>query len=324
MLPAANATASGLLMFFHSCSHAGEDMFQLPEHRIVAITALRRGLAVLALTSSDRETGCWSEYDVIQLQEERIVDEWMKTESLPTDLPRIGMGTSSGTSILFSAYKVLGFQAMASYIMPDRFMAQDRTILTNGGTNLPASAFVNMLKDKLMSVRVTKHLAGLRLLWVPTKVFHVSPHPFTPELCNWRLPEVGDRRRCRNFLARVHSRYPGLLDKANNVLQPLVATDWQTVFQDSKLDDDLQHFVGAPPVDKGQLSPLQFSGHSWSWAAMVEEISVSYGEHEMTCEHRNEVFDFLMRNAGIEFESESDQRQGLVGIISQSVSKVSM
>ncbi|MGV2337482.1 MAG UNVERIFIED_CONTAM: hypothetical protein LVR18_26505 [Planctomycetaceae bacterium] len=324
MLPAANATASGLLILFHGCSHAGEDMFRLPEHRIVAITALRHGLAVLALTSSDRDTGCWSEYDVIRLQQESIVDEWMKTVGLPPDLPRMGIGTSSGALILFSAYKVLRFRAMASYIMPDGFTTQDMIIRTNGATNLPATAFVHMPKDKLTSVSVARQASALRLLGVPTKVFDVpAPHPFTPELCDRRLPEVGDRR-CQNFLARVRSRYPGLLDGANNVLQPFVAGDWQTVFQDSKLNDDLRHFVGAPPAEKGQLNPLQFSGHSWSRAAMVEEISVSYGEHEMTCEHQNEVFDFLMRNAGIEFESDNDQCQGLVGIISQSVSKFSI
>jgi hypothetical protein len=323
MLPAANATASGLLIFFHGCNHAGEDMFRLPEHRIVAVTALRRGLAVLALTSSDRETGCWSEYDVVRLQETNIVDEWMKTISLPTDLPRIGMGTSSGASILFSVYKVLGFHALASYVMPDGFATQAMIKETNDASNLPATVFVHMPKDKLTSSGVTRQASALRSLGVPTKVYDVRPHPFTPELCDRRLPEVGDRR-CHNFLARVHARYPGLLDKANNVLQPFVAGDWQTVFQDSKLDDDLRHFVGAPPAEKGQLSPLQFSGHSWSWAAMVEEVSVSYGEHEMTCEHRNEVFDFLMKNAGIEFEADIDQRQGLLGIISQSVSKFSI
>jgi hypothetical protein len=160
----------------------------------------------------------------------------------------------------------------------------------------------------------------LRSVGVPTKIFSVHPHPFTPELCDRRLPEVGDRR-CHNFLARVHGDYPGLLDKDNNVLRPYVTGDWSQVFEDSKLDDDLRHFVGAPPAEKGQLSPLQFSGHSWSWAAMVEEIGVSYGRNEMTCEYRNQVLDFLMTNAGIEFELNGDKRRGLIGIISQSTTE---
>ena len=319
MLPQLNTTTVGIIVFFHACNHSGEDMFRLPEERIVAVSALRRGLAVLSLTSSNRETGCWSDYDVERLAQDRIVDQWIDLVDLRTDVPRIGMGTASGASILFPAAKMLGFRSIAAYDLPEGFAAEDMIQSRGASSILPATAFVGMARDRPSIVSVSRQASALKSVGVSTKIFKVQPHPFTPELCDRRLPEVGDRR-CHNFLSRVHGDYPGHLDKVNNVLKPYLTGEWNRIFEDSKLDDDLRHFVGAPPAEKGQRSPLQFAGHSWSWAAMVEEIGVSYGRNEMTCEYRNQVLDFLMTNAGIEFEWSGDKRRGLIGIISQSSS----
>jgi hypothetical protein len=233
----------------------------------------------------------------------------------------MGIGTSSGASILFSAHKVLGFRSMAAYDLPEGFAAEDMINGHDGSNKLPSTAFVCMARDKPSAASAARQASALRAVRVATKIFSVHPHPFTSELCDRRLPEVGDRR-CHNFLARVHGSYPGLLDKANYVLRPYISGDWVQVFEDSKLDDDLRHFVGAPPAEKGQLSPLQFIGHSWSWSAMVEELGVSYGRNEMTCEYRNQVLDFLMKNAGIEFEPNGDRRRGLIGIIAQTNTEV--
>lgn len=304
----------GVLIFFHGCSHGGQDMFRLPEDRIVAMSALERGLAVLSITSSDRETGCWSEYDVNHLGENKVVDKWIRSLKLPASLPRIGMGASSGGSILFSAYKILGFQSMVSYVMPEGFSPDQLVKGPNGKANLPATAFVHMQRDRQTADSITTNAAALRSVGVATKVFPVKPHPFTVDLCDQRLPEIGDRR-CHIFLQRVHSQYPDLLDKNNNILQSYFSGEWKYPLEDSKLDDDLRHYIGAPPAEKGQIGPVQFSGHAWPWAAMVEEISTSYGQHEMTCEHRNQVLDFLMKNANIAFQSEEDRRRGLIGIL---------
>lgn len=312
----------GLFLFFHGCSHSGQDLFRLPEERVMAMTALRRGLAVVSITSADRETGCWSQEDVIRLSKDKVIEAFLYSINLPATLPRIAMGTSSGGSILFSAYEELKFSSMASYIIPDGFSTQQllEGLDANGKVSLPPTAFVHMTRDKHSMTSMHKQASALKSLGVSHQVFEVRPHPFTSQLCDRRLPEIGDRR-CQSFLQRVHDHYPGLLDKDNHVLKPYSSGDWKAVFEDSKLDDELRHFIGAPPTPKGQASPLQFSGHSWSWAAMMEEIEVSYAEHEMTCQHRNQVLDFLMTNAGIESfvsESKSDgRRRGLVGILSQ-------
>jgi hypothetical protein len=313
LLPSGDIT-SGLLIYFHGCGHSGQDMFKLPEDRIVAMAALRRGLAVLSITSSDRTAGCWSDEDVKLISEKKVVEKWMKSVKLPSSLPRMGMGASSGGSILFSMYKALDLKSLASYIAPAGYAADEMMDSPKGKVALPATAYVHMPKDKQTADFIAKQVTSLKSLGVPTKVFEVKPHPFTLNLCDQRLPEIGDRR-CHVFLRKVQEKYPHLLDLDNNVLKPYGSGEWNEVFKDSKLDDDLRHIVGAPAVHKGQADPLHFSGHSYSWAAMMEEISVSYAEHEMTCEFRNKVLDFLMKNAGIKFESEEEKRRGLLGII---------
>jgi hypothetical protein len=260
---------------------------------------------------------------VNHLGENKVIDRWMTQVKLSHKLPRIGMGASSGGSILFSAYKTLGFQSMASYVMPESFSSEDLTKGPDGKLmhQLPATAFVHMSRDTQTARSVTKNVATLRALGVPTHVFPIRPHAFTVELCDQRLPEIGDRR-CHIFLERIHAQYPGLLDaNNNNILQSYFSGEWTHPLEDSKLDDDLRHYVGAPPTEKGQVGFLQFGGHAWSWAAMVEEISAAYGQHEMTCEHHDNVLDFLMVHANIDFspssEGNNNRRLGLMGIVYQ-------
>ena len=67
-VPAGGATR-GVLFVAHGCSHAGSDFWPpspacehclgLPEELLVRRTALRRGYAVVAVTSFNREDKCW-------------------------------------------------------------------------------------------------------------------------------------------------------------------------------------------------------------------------------------------------------------------------
>jgi len=59
----------GVLALFHGCSHRATDFWPasdsckkcigLPVERTIALAALRRGLAVLAISSSNSEHKCW-------------------------------------------------------------------------------------------------------------------------------------------------------------------------------------------------------------------------------------------------------------------------
>jgi hypothetical protein len=202
------------------------------------------------------------------------------------------MGASSGGAFLFSAYKVLKFKAMASYIMPTSFAPEDTS---SPDTTLPATAFVYMPRDgnsKIAIPRVTKELTEIG---VPNRAWSVDPHPLTPQLCAERIPELG-KDQCTHFLDGADG--DGLLRSDYTVLKSFNSGKWETHFAHAQLDP-----TDMPKASKKQLGEISvhhaFDYHSWLWASMVEEIAVSYGVHEMTAEYRDEVLDWLMEQSDI-------------------------
>ncbi|KAI2497722.1 hypothetical protein MHU86_16764 [Fragilaria crotonensis] len=167
-----NHKVKGILVFFHGCNHGGQDFFYLPEDRLVAKAALDRGLAVLSITSADRGSGCWSrKRDSKDLS--TVFTTWIQTVQLSEDLPRIGMGASSGGAFLFAAYKVLKFKAMASYIMTASFSREDTS---SPVTTLPATAFVYMPRDEHSKIDSSSD-KELTELGVSNRAWSVDPHP---------------------------------------------------------------------------------------------------------------------------------------------------
>jgi hypothetical protein len=292
MLPS-TPQISGILVFFHGCSHGGQDFFLLPEDRIVALESLNRGLAIVSPTSVDRATGCWNEADVNLMS--KALPAFGRELGLPANLPLMGMGASSGGAFLFSVYQKVPLKSMVSYIMGRGF---DDSDIAGGG--LPATAYVHMPRDERTAKAVADNVATLKAANIPTKEWTVQPHPFTPELCDKRLPELGDRR-CHAFINLVKNKHKGLLDKDNTILKSYTRGEWKAVMQDSKFDQATRNMSSTKKnlVKPGQLSPYSRGGHGWLWASVEEEIAVSYAQHEMTAEHRGEVLEFLMAHAGI-------------------------
>jgi hypothetical protein len=291
MLPPRTAAVRGVLIFFHGCNHSGQDMFELPEDRIVALAALNRGLAVLSPTSQDRGSGCWSRREDAEIFEKNnVVGKWMASVGLPGTLPRMGMGASSGGSFLFSVYQTLGLKSIASYVSGKGFTESE---LTAG--NVPATIYVHMPKDVNTADRIEANCKTLVLAGIPVKKIEINSHPFTLELCARRLPEFGDRR-CQTFIRDVLASNKNLLDKDDMSVRAPVG-EWKDVMEKAKLDDGLD---ASSKKKKGALYDKNFAGHSWLWASMGEEIAASFAVHEMTSERREEVLDFLMKHAGIE------------------------
>ena len=313
-----NNNNKGILVFFHGCNHGGQDFFMLPEDRLVARAALDRGLAVLSITSADRRSGCWSKTrDLKDLS--TVFDTWIQQVNLSPELPRIGMGASSGGAFLFSAYKVLKFNAMASYIMWKSFAPEDRNAASTSTTTtaaatttitLPATAFVYMPRDERAHAIIPKLARELTQIGVSNRVWSVQPHPLTPQLCAQRIPELG-MDRCTDFLnnavavaAAAAAPTPDLLIGTDyTILEPYSSGKWDTYFSKAQLDTTTTTTPDAATLhikkEGNQPNLLAFDNHSWLWASMVEEIAVSYGRHEMTAEYRDDVLDWLMEQSGI-------------------------
>jgi hypothetical protein len=277
-----NSKPKGILIFLHSCKQSGLDFFSLPEHRIVAQDALDKQLAVLAVTSQHRESGCWTLPDTDWV--DGIVDAWAHHFNLQ-NVPRMGMAVSSAASFLFFVYQPMKLKSMAVYNSPQGY---DRSELP--GIAIP-TAFITMPLDKPISTHMEQNFNMMTQAGVPSQLYKVTSHPFTDKLCQARLPEMG-AELCQALFNLLHTEYPHLLDADSFIKEDLKSGLWQELFQ--KLD--LEHKT------EGQeffVTDKAHSGKTWLYVGMEQEISVCQAFHSMTSEHHSSVLEFLMQSAGI-------------------------
>jgi hypothetical protein len=268
----------GVLIVLHPCKRSGLDFFHLPEDRIVAKDALDKGLAVFSPTSKDRKSGCFTGEDVSLVSE--IVDRWTSLHALQ-DVPRYGLGISSGASFLFFVYKELELDSMAVYNTPQGFLPDaldDHALIP--------TAFVTMTMDPKMSKRIRDYYKLLIVSQVPTQLFQVSPRPFTKAICMSRLPEMLPKD-CDRIFDALRDDFSHLLDQNGFVLEDVVASeDWNKLTKALQLDSwsDLLHFQ----TDKTS------AGHSWPYAEIEQEFLTCRAHHGMTSEHHSSILEFLM------------------------------
>jgi hypothetical protein len=270
--------AVGVLIVLHPCKRSGLDFFHLPEDRIVAKDALQKGLAVLSLTSKDRESGCFTGEDVPVVSQ--IVDKWTKLHSLQ-DVPRYGLGISSGASFLFFVYRGLKLDSMVVYNTPQGYLPDDMD--DNG---MIPTAFVTMSRDKPVSKRIREYHKELSSATVPTRLFQVSPRPFTKAICTSRMPEMLTKD-CDRIFDTLQADFSQMLDKDGFVLHDVVSSDdWNDLVRTLDLDSwyDQLHFQ----------TPKTSAGHSWPYAAVEQEFRTCLARHSMTSEHHSTILEFLI------------------------------
>eukprot|EP00797_Seminavis_robusta_P009282 Sro166_g074130.1 n/a (544) ;mRNA; r:34033-35664 len=178
----------GVLIFLHNCHQSGLHFFQLPESRIVAAQALKRGLAIFSPTASSAsklfttnvgkggkskrdnpqqqplqggsdEKNCWSSLDGDELLGP-LLYEWAKQMNV-VSLPRMAIGMSNGANLFMasSLYKTLRLQSMALYGShhPSGF---NRADLDNDV--IPATAFVVFPKNSIATEYAMRHYGILQ------------------------------------------------------------------------------------------------------------------------------------------------------------------
>jgi hypothetical protein len=273
----------GVLIYLHACQQSGLDVFHLPESRIVVYDALQKGLAVLAPTSSDRETKCFSYRDLESLP--LIVEDWTKNHNLQY-LPRMGMGDSSGGSFLFFVYKELLLQSMAVYNTPQMFLPDE------WDTAIPTALLTMPLDDPVAS-RMYTHYQRLQLHNVSTQLFKVSPRPFTDSLCSSRFPEWP-----LEFCQQLFSSPDTFLFNADGFAQGSVQQSslWTKFFEnvEAKYKGYFQK-----DVKRTYDSPKAGNGHSWVWAVVEQEVQTCQGYHAMSADFHDEILQFLTLQANI-------------------------
>lgn len=140
----------GVALLIHGCQQQASDWFQLPEHRHIAAQLLRKRLALLAVTSGNRVTGCWStRYPDWQNDDvARVViatQQWLADNGIPPKTPLYAVGISSGAtmlSVLSSSNKLPGLISQALYISPGNQRA-----FRNATESYPNTLFVHVMTD---------------------------------------------------------------------------------------------------------------------------------------------------------------------------------
>lgn len=148
--PFPNKSVRGIALLFHGCMQSGKDFFELPEHRHIADQLLRKKLALLALTSENRVSGCWSTRFPAQQNEDikrvsMATRRWLADQGLNPLLPLHGVGISSGAtmlSVLSSAHEFPYISSQALYISPGNMRA-----FRNATHEYPNTLFVHLTND---------------------------------------------------------------------------------------------------------------------------------------------------------------------------------
>lgn len=279
----------GILIYFHSCKKSGSSFFQLPEERIIAYDALQRGLAVFAPTSRDRESGCWTQLDLSAIED--AVGEWAASNDL-YELPRLGMGDSSGASFLFFVYKTLKLRSMAVYNSPQLYHPDDM----EKGLAIP-TALVTMIADENLSAKVITNYGKLKSRSIPTRLYKVTPHPFTIGVCMARFAEL-ENEDCDKLLISLRSDLPRLLDRRWFVKESLTYDQWESFF--ANLPADVIDYQSAQSYYMHDSFHPQDQKHDWVNEAIEQEVKACQGFHALSSEHHSSVLDFLTQEAGMD------------------------
>jgi hypothetical protein len=312
LLPAGKAKA--ILIFFHGCQHSGgQDLFLLPEDRIVVHEAFHRNWVVVGLTSLDRSSGCWQPHVDVEASQSMIGKFYDEVLRQPRDsLPHVGMGASSGGAFVFHVHKALHLRAIASYISPHTYpsLEQRPESATNASPvrQLPPVAYVYMTRDARTTTMIeTVFVPALRAENVDVLTLPIGSHPFNVERCMQRIPES----------VLFSSPDATLTQQPGPLCQQIVETAMSQKLLDGETFE-LLHDPGRPPASQQWEKILQslrlfnnsvedpyftarvgrsFASAEWISGTIREELAVCYGRHEMTAEGIHAVLDFLEKHA---------------------------
>lgn len=178
--PHSTKRLQGVALLIHGCSQQSEDWFILPEHKLISSELLRRGFALLALTSQNRVTGCWNtrfpgreNEDVMQAK--AAVRQWRRNNGIPSSVPLIAVGVSSGANMLSVLAHEISIASQALYISTGNQRA-----LRSATEKYPCTLFVHLATDRFYAP--PKAIAAARRTLVRRNVALVGelPLPLVP------------------------------------------------------------------------------------------------------------------------------------------------
>lgn len=212
----------GAVLFAHGCVHSGYNFWPeseacpecrgLPEEMSHTLQALRRGYAVIAISSLDRKTGCFSFWDDC-FDVADIVTEWSDEWGLDK-LPLYGMGVSAGGAFILK---------LPRYLKLDGVVSEALGIDPNSGGfrdipgQYPPAMFLSMQRDDKQKELIKWNQEILRDRKAAAEIIEVYPRLVYPAYFSDRSPYYIDEafsRKIWNGLLKI-----GMIDEEGNVLE---------------------------------------------------------------------------------------------------------
>jgi hypothetical protein len=227
----------------------------------------------------------------------RAVNDWTKKHPQLKQLPRVGMGESSGGSFLFFVYKELKLQSMAVYNTPQGYLDDEWEVA------IPTT-FLSMPLDDAVYTRMVDHTIKLQSMNVTTQLYKVTPRPFTNSVCTARLPELTDTSFCQLVFQTIEKDYSSsksLLDTDGFVLGSVRSQQWTKFFTtiNQQYLSKNNNFKRIHSIYDTSHEETTKGSQPWIWAVLQQEIESCQGYHSMTAEFHDDILQFLMSTAGI-------------------------
>jgi predicted alpha/beta-hydrolase family hydrolase len=267
----------GIMLLAHGCGHAATHFWPqssacrscigLPEELRVVSAALRRGLVAVAVSSTDRRSGCWSARDAGRV---RAVLASVRRELAMPKAPLYVLGASSGGRFALMMPS-LGFELKG--IVAQVMGVPVRALVPQP---FPPTLFVHMPRDAQTARAVGRCVRALREARVRVHEIQATPLPIDEAFFSRRIDGISEGRSAA-LVRALASR--GLLEPDSSLLR----MDPRR----SRWADALAPLVGA-----AQLIPDQ--------SPIAEELNVAYARHELTADHMVATLDFLLLDDRVE------------------------
>lgn len=260
----------GVALLMHACRQSAVDWFVLPEHRKLAAELLRHRLALLAITSANRVTGCWSTRHPasVNLDAARVrlaIHQWLDAQRITHAAPIYAVGVSSGAtflSILSAAHIVPSLASQALYLS-----AGNPRALRNASRDYPSTLFIRLQGDRYYAP--ASLVAASRAVLLSRRVPLVAEMPLPSE--HWTSMSL-------------HLHEPRVSAAASDAIFQHLAICSQKI--DCAAIRASSHNASAAEV--WRQPELQI--------ALSQVARVLRGEHELTAAHANLVADWLVRH----------------------------
>jgi hypothetical protein len=265
VFPRKDPRTKHLLLAFHGCTHSGLDWFRLPEEIQIVKQALKFQFAIIAFSSSDRFSGCWSPDEDLQAISHAYKDFIVKKQHLfaADELSVFAVGASSGgTFVSMLPMMIPGVKGI--YIQIGRPMID---IVKLWSKPIPQHIeLLYMTKDPGLRrtyeefAKEVKSFAGKSSQMIEINHFESQPCAITKERLLERLYDVNNEL-VEEIIEHLKNDY--VLDRDTNF--PLIPT----------IDTLGTDFSVGISVDL--------------FESVQEEIQCCFARHELTSEHFDKI-----------------------------------